>query len=430
LEEADRPKMPDRGLSALEAALASVREEIAKADASLSAHAASDYESLEDFDRNLQDDYNMKNVLIQTEHEADDTLCFIEGWTTAEAAPAMEAALDKQGYFYQALEIKEGDSVPIKLKNNAYTRLFEPITKLYSLPNYWEIDSTPLVAPFFMLFFGLCFGDGGYGLLVLLTASLLKLKIKKGASLRPILSLAQWLGVMTIVVGTLTGTFFGVAFVDLPAFHAMKDYFLSQDNLMTLSIVVGLVHIIYGKSVAAYKTKLQRGFKYSIAPWGWVFAITAGLLAFGLPLLKVHLSQIFVYVCYGIAILAILPAIFYNSPGKNPFMNFGVWLWNTYNTASGLLGDTLSYIRLFAIGLTGGILGGVFNMLGINMTEGLPWVVRIPLMLIILLAGHGINIALCTISSLVHPMRLIFVEYFKNSAFEGGGKPYMPFKKA
>ena len=115
---------------------------------------------------------------------------------------------------------------------------------------------------------------------------------------------------------------------------------------------------------------------------------------------------------------------------KNIFLNFGTGLWNTYNMASGLLGDTLSYIRLFAIGLTGAILGGVFNQLAVDMTEGMNIVLRAVCMLLILLIGHSINIGLCTISSLVHPLRLIFVEYYKNAEFEGGGKEYTPFKKA
>jgi V/A-type H+-transporting ATPase subunit I len=238
------------------------------------------------------------------------------------------------------------------------------------------------------------------------------------------------LGGTTILVGILTGTFFGVALVDIPTFKAVKDYFLTTNNLMTLSIVLGLIHIVFSKCVAAYKTKVQRGVKYSLAPWAWVFVISSLLMVFGLPMLDIQLPQTLIYVCYGIAIVSGLVILFYNSPGKNVFLNMGSALWATYNAASGLLGDTLSYIRLFAIGLTGGILGGVFNMLGVEMTAGLPIVARIPLMLFVLLVGHGMNIALCTISSLVHPIRLIFVEYFKNSEYEGGGTAYLPFKKA
>ena len=109
-------------------------------------------------------------------------------------------------------------------------------------------------------------------------------------------------------------------------------------------------------------------------------------------------------------------------------MNFGSGLWDTYGMATGLLGDLLSYIRLFALGLTGGVLGGVFNALAIDLTADMSWAIRWLPMLIILLLGHGINFALCMISSLVHPMRLTFVEFFKNADFEGGGKEYSPFR--
>ena len=187
---------------------------------------------------------------------------------------------------------------------------------------------------------------------------------------------------------------------------------------MTFSIVIGLVQIIFGKTVAAFKMKAQKGVKYSIAPFAWVFVITALALAFGLPMLNLQLPETVKTVFIGIAVIGLVVAYLYNSPGKNIFLNFGTGLWNTYNMASGLLGDTLSYIRLFAIGLTGAILGGVFNQLAVDMTEGMNIVLR------------AVCIGLCTISSLVHPLRLIFVEYYKNAEFEGGGKEYRPFKKA
>ena len=123
-----------------------------------------------------------------------------------------------------------------------------------------------------------------------------------------------------------------------------------------------------------------------------------------------------------------LLAFFYNSPGKNPFLNLGLGLWDTYNTATGLVGDLLSYIRLFALGLTGGILGAVFNELAVTAGTGIgvPVVSQL-IMLVILLFGHSLNIALCALGSVVHPLRLTFVEFYKNAGFEGGGKPYRPF---
>lgn len=426
--DADRPKMPDRGLQKLNARYNMLLDEIIALDNEMKQMAATEYNTLDELDKNLQNEFNLSNTLVQTDREAGDKLMILEGFIPTEDAPAMEEALEKGGYYFQPMEIEEGDKVPIKLKNNKFSKLYEPITKMFSLPNYTEFDPTPLFAPFFMLFFGLCFGDGGYGLLVMLVCTILKRKVNP--DFKPYLTLFQYLGLAALIVGTLTGSFFGISLVDVPAFSKVKDYFVSSDNLMTFSIVIGLVQIIFGKTVAAFKTKAQKGLKHSIAPFAWVFVIASLALVFGLPMLNLQLPEMVKTIFLGIAILGLVVAYLYNSPGKNIFMNFGTGLWNTYNMASGLLGDTLSYIRLFAIGLTGAILGGVFNSLAVDMTEGMSIVPRAICMLLILVVGHSINIGLCTISSLVHPLRLIFVEYYKNAEFEGGGKEYTPFRKA
>ena len=426
--DAERPKMPDRGLAKLHLAMEQLLDNIKVLNNQLKEYAAEQYNTLVELEKNIQNEFNLSNTLVQTDREAGDKLMLLEGFVPTEEAPAMEVALEKEGYYFQELDIQDGDRVPIKLKNNKFNRLYEPITKMFSLPNYTEFDPTPLFAPFFMLFFGLCFGDGGYGLLVLLACSFFKRKVNP--DFKPYLTLFQYLGLAAIIVGTCTGSFFGIALADVPALSKVKDYFVSSDNLMTFSIVIGLVQIIFGKTVAAFKMKAQKGVKYSIAPFAWVFVITALALAFGLPMLNLQLPETVKTVFIGIAVIGLVVAYLYNSPGKNIFLNFGTGLWNTYNMASGLLGDTLSYIRLFAIGLTGAILGGVFNQLAVDMTEGMNIVLRAVCMLLILLVGHAINIRLCTISSLVHPLRLIFVEYYKNAEFEGGGKEYRPFKKA
>lgn len=426
--DAERPKMPDRGLAKLHLAMEQLLDNIKVLNNQLKEYAAEQYNTLVELEKNIQNEFNLSNTLVQTDREAGDKLMLLEGFVPTEEAPAMEVALEKEGYYFQELDIQDGDRVPIKLKNNKFNRLYEPITKMFSLPNYTEFDPIPLFAPFFMLFFGLCFGDGGYGLLVLLACSFFKRKVNP--DFKPYLTLFQYLGLAAIIVGTCTGSFFGIALADVPALSKVKDYFVSSDNLMTFSIVIGLVQIIFGKTVAAFKMKAQKGVKYSIAPFAWVFVITALALAFGLPMLNLQLPETVKTVFIGIAVIGLVVAYLYNSPGKNIFLNFGTGLWNTYNMASGLLGDTLSYIRLFAIGLTGAILGGVFNQLAVDMTEGMNIVLRAVCMLLILLVGHAINIGLCTISSLVHPLRLIFVEYYKNAEFEGGGKEYRPFKKA
>ncbi len=338
--DAERPKMPDGGLKELNARLEGLEQEIKAADAEMKDMAVSQYNTLEQFDRNLQNEFNLSNVLVQTDRQAGDKLMLLEGWVPTEKSQAMEEALEKEGYFYQALEIEEGDKVPILLKNNRFAKLYEPITRMFSLPNYGEFDPTPFFAPFFMLFFGLCFGDGGYGLLLMIVCMFMKRKV--ASEYKPFLDLFWYLGLAALIVGSCTGTFFGIAFVEIPAFESVKEYFVSSDNLMTFSIIIGLVQILFGKTIAALKIMSQKGKKYGIAPLAWVFIILALCLVFGLPALNVQLPKVVETICLAVAGIGLLVAFLYNTPGKNIFLNFGTGLWNTYNMVSGLLGDTLS----------------------------------------------------------------------------------------
>lgn len=424
--DAERPKMPDRGLAKLRARYNKQLEDIKAIGDRLKQYAVEDYNTLDMLDKKLHNQFNYSNAIVQATKEADDKLMLMEGWAPAENEEALEKLLDDKGFYYQKLEIKDEDNVPIQLKNNRFSRLFEPITKLFSLPNYNEFDPTPFFAPFFMMFFGFCFGDAGYGIIIVTACTLLKRKV--APEVRPFLSLFQFLGLATIIFGLLSGSFLGIALADVKALSSFKHYFLNTDNLMTLSIIVGLLQIVFGKCVAAAQVIYLKGWKYGIAPIGWIVVIVAALTIYGLPMLEIALPPVALNICNALMLAGLLVAMLYNSPGKNVFMNFGSGLWNAYNLASGLLGDTLSYIRLFAIGLTGAILGGVFNELAFTMTDGLNVVLRAVLVLLILLVGHSINFGLCMISSMVHPLRLTFVEYYKNAEFAGGGKSFNPFK--
>lgn len=421
--EAERIKAPEKSLKALEAELDALEVEQMKISDEIRVKAPEYIRVLKAYDHIISDIYTLGAARLQAVCEADDKLMILEGWVPSNLSLAMEQMLEKSGYYYQELDIVDEDKIPILLKNNFFARLFEPITEMFSMPNYREIDQTALFAPFFLLFFGLCFGDGGYGLLLFILATIYKLRSKDANS---IVTLLQWLGGGAFIVGMLMGSFFGVTL----GYAKAEDYFLNQDNLMTLSIILGLIQIFFAKAVAAYKIKVQRGLKYSLASFSWIFLLIAIGVLISLPMMAITLPSFMPYIIYGVVGVTATIVLFYNTPGKNPILNVGSALWTAYNTASGLLGDTLSYIRLFAIGLTGGILGSVFNQLAIEQTEGLPWVIRIPLMLIVLLVGHGLNIGLAMISSFVHPLRLTFVEYYKNSEFEGGGKAYTPLKNS
>lgn len=382
------------------------------------------------------DNISLARVQLSSEGIADGVVRLMEGWTKAETAEEVTTALDAAGIYYEMTDPAIGDKVPIEIKNDSYSSLFEPILKMYSLPNYRDLDPTIFFAPFFMLFFGLCMGDAGYGLLIL-AVSIWLLKAKP--DIKAYAKLGCWLGATTMVVGFLTGSFFGIDLSqqDWAFLAPIKHLFVNENNykpfgyapMMVFSVCIGLVQVLIGMTLAGAKAVKNGGFKYGIGKFSWVTALLSATLLFGLPACGVELAQIVQYVFYGIIGIASLGIMFYNNPDKNIFINFGGGLWSIYGMATGLLGDLLSYIRLFALGLTGGVLGGVFNQLATDLTASLPWAVRWLPMLLILLLGHGINFGLCMISSFVHPMRLTFVEFFKNADFEGGGKAFTPFRR-
>lgn len=392
-----------------------------------------------------QNSISLENVHLSDERVAGDMLRLLLGWTRADRADELQAWLDSEHIFYEMEDPAFEDEVPIQITNNSFSRLFEPILRMYSLPDYKDIDPTVFFAPFFMLFFGLCLGDGGYGLLVLIGGLLLAWKGKGEA--RDYGRLGAWLGGMTLLCGLATGTVFGVDLgqQDWAFLAPVKPYFLSDAGvgpifgytpMMVLSVIIGLIQVLLGMVLKGCKAWKNYGFGYAIGTFSWVVALLAAIALFGLPACGVALPAFLQYVLYGLIGVSVIGIFLYNNPSayKNPvtgpLLNLGGGLWATYGMATGLLGDLLSYIRLFALGLTGGVLGGVFNSLALDMTSSFAWWYRWIPMVIILLAGHGITFALSMISAFVHPMRLTFVEFFKNADFSGGGKEYTPFRKA
>lgn len=430
LDAAERINPPARSIGQLQRLIASQEEEIKSLENSLVIEAPSLQIELEAYDRLLENELSFGQAQLQAERLAQEKVCLLEGFVPSIQAKPFELALADGGYYFKQVDFDpETERVPIQLQNNAFVRCFEFITGLFSLPNYQEIDQTALIAPFFMLFFGMCFGDAGYGLILLAVTSYYRLKSKDGDT--SLLALGQWLGGGAFVIGIGLGAIFGM---ELPWAHN-KDYLFNQDNMMTIAVIIGIIQVLLGKVVGAYKKGRQLGWRHSLSGYAWVLLLIALGLIYALPMLQIALPSVLQYILYGIAGVSVLCAFLYNTPGRNPLLNIGSGLWTSYETASGLLGDSLSYIRLFAIGLTGGILGSVFNQLAMSCVpsgEGASIVAQIVgwiLALIILALGHGINFGIAIIGSFVHPLRLTFVEYYKNSEFEGGGKPYTPLKR-
>ena len=391
-----------------------------------------------------RDSIQLERVYLSDERVAGDSLRLLVGWVRADRTEELTTVLDADHIFYEMEDPAFEDDVPVQITNGRFTSLFEPILRMYSLPNYHDLDPSFYFAPFFMLFFGLCLGDGGYGLLVLF-GGLAVAKFCKG-DVCNYGRLMAWLGMMTVICGLLMGTFFGIDLSqqDWAFLAPVKPYFLNDNGvgpifgyspMMVLSVIIGLIQVLLGMILKGCKAVKNYGFAYGIGTFCWVAAIILAVILYGLPACGVQLPQVVQYILMALIGISALGIFFYNSPGsyRRPLLgllgNIGGGVWATYGMATGLLGDLLSYIRLFALGLTGGVLGGVFNSLAIDMTSSLPVMVRWIPMILILLAGHGITFALSMISAFVHPMRLTFVEFFKNADFEGGGKEYSPFRK-
>lgn len=391
-------------------------------------------------------DIDLSKVHLSHESILDDNVRLLIGWTLAEKSEEITKYLDANHIYYEMTAPEFEDDVPVQIRNNWFAELFEPILRMYSLPNYHDIDPLPLMAPFFMLFFGLCMGDAGYGILIAaVSAAIMFTK----PALKSYGTLGLLLGIMTVICGGITGSFFGIdlAKVDWewikpvqPYFvnDSMKEHFFGYSPMMVISVIIGLVQVLIGMTMAGMKAWKNYGFIYGIGKFSWVTALLSAVAIYGLPMFGVVVPEVVKTMLFALIGISAFGIYFLNNPGayigKKPLgkalgvgMNLGGGLWATYGMSTGLLGDLLSYIRLFALGLTGGVLGAVFNTLAMEMSPDIPVVHEI-VMLIILLLGHGINFGLCMISSFVHPMRLTFVEYFKNAEFDGGGKEYKPFR--
>ena len=390
--------------------------------------------------KDLQQQIDWKRVTLNTETECDGALKLLEGFCPIDQVPALQEMLTKQDVYYQEEDPTAEDNTPIKLRNNRFTQLFESLTGMYGWPNYGEFDPTPILAPFFLLFFAMCMGDCGYGILLMIIGMLIakkKLNIAMFDGLGPIITV---LGVGTTIVGFFLGTFMGM---DLYAAEwvpqALKNVMIkgnlelagsSYDIQMVLALCIGVFHICLAMVVKAICYTKQTGFKENIATWGWTLLIVGGLIVaiLGMTVLP---AEVFKWTLIAVAGVSALGIYIFNTPGRNPLINIGAGLWETYNMATGILGDVLSYIRLYALGLAGGMLGAAFNNLGLMVmggsTEGATWQ-WLPFVLILVL-GHVLNLAMSALGAFVHPLRLSFVEYFKNAGYEGKGTLYQPFKK-
>ena len=425
---------PEGTAAQADAEVADIKSEIVKCKAGLM--NAKDYipaikescnSDLVELDRYLAD-----NAAVGA---AEDMLTVFTGFAPAENDTELVEAFEKMGILYIKEDAVQEDNPPIKLKNNWFTRQFEVFTEMYGMPVYTEFDPTPIVAPFYLLFFAMCMGDAGYGIILLLFGLLLNKGILKVGMFDGLGNIISLLGAGTILVGTVLGTFFGTSLFDaawvpqwLKSCMIVGDIEIPSIGVLNIQMIlamgIGIFHICLAMTVKAICYTKRFGIKENIATWGWLLLIVGGVVLALLGVGKILSPEAMKWAVIAVGGISALAIYIFNTPGRNPLVNIGAGLWDTYNMATGILGDVLSYLRLFALGLAGGMLGQAFNNLAISVKGDSP-VTWIPFVLILVI-GHVMNIMLSGLGAFVHPMRLTFMEYFKNAGYEGKGAAYNP----
>lgn len=414
--------LPLKSIQTYKTQLESINKKLIELIQKIDFHAYHSISQLNDDKLKLLDKLEYNRICHRNNFILNKTVRLLEVWVPLPYLNKFINLLNKNSIVYIERKAYQDEKVPILLKNNYFNRLFEPILKLFSLPNYFELDLTPFLSPFFLMFFGFCLGDAGYGIIILISITIYKYFASQ--SIKPILSLAQFLGLGTIIFGLLSGTVFGVNLLNLnnSFLHQYKVYILDSNQLFNFALILGVIQILFGILLKAINKITFYGLKYALNTIGWFLGITTSIIYFNLELL------IRIEIYYFLAGTSLFMIIFFNQPGESILKNFFNGLWDIYSTVTGIFGDLLSYIRLFALGLSSSILGFVVNDIAFQIKDSMN-IIGPVLFVLFLILGHSINILISSLGSFVHPMRLTFVEFFKNAGFKGGGVEYRPFSK-
>lgn len=346
-----------------------------------------------------------------------DKVFLLEGWLPADRCAALEKALEP---FTCAIETREPTEdeypqVPVQLKNNKLTRPLNMVTEMYSLPAYGTLDPNPLMAPFFILFYGIMMADMGYGLLMMIASVIISKKYRPKGMSGELFSLLGLCGISTFIMGALTGGFFGdfltqlVAIVSPGTVFALPKLFDPLDDLTMIligSMALGMVQIVTGMAISLIEKCKRKKFLdafFEEITWWTVFI--------GIALLALGKGAAVLYV--GCALVLLGPIV----QGKGWGKLTGVF-GSLYNHVTGYFGDILSYTRLMALMLAGSVIAQVFNMLAAMPGNVIAFI-------IISMLGNAMNFGLNLLGCYVHDLRLQCLEFF-NKFYVDGGKPFRP----
>ena len=446
LAAASEERLPERSVSVVRQRLAIVetglRDAFGEVDALMQYRNAMDGRITE-----LQNQFTYKVAVANVQEGGDGHVQFLTGWIPQRLRGGLEEFLQNQETAYIFDRPTAQDDVPVLLHNNGFARLFQPILRIFSLPNYRELDPTAFFAPFYTIFFGLCVADMGYGLFIIV-AALVALAVIKRKAARPLLYLGLVLGASVMVAGLLLNDFFGVPISSVwgtKSALAKAVLFGDQSSAMYLAITLGIIQVIFGYVLRTVNEVRQHGGASGLKPIGVVLmllgAVLAGLPAFvgfvGSKLVDVRigpipLGQAIASVPDGSTVGLILVAVgfllflFFDNLTQRFYVRPAMGMWHFYEFLTGVMGDILSYMRLFALGLSGGLLGEAVINLAVMVRGHSVWGI-IPMVLIFLF-GTGLNLAIGLLSAFVHSLRLTFVEFYKSLEFKGGGVEYRPFQ--
>lgn len=425
--------IPAESISDLEKEKAEIITHLAQAKKDLKA-ASSHAKALESQTLDLQDGLKKDRILENTYQSKSINAKHIKCWYSESNEILIKQLLDNSNCAYRISQPGPSDPVPVLLSNSKFNKLFEPITKIFQLPHYFEFDLTPFIAVFYPILFAYCLGDAGYGFIVSAVALIGYFSFLK--SQRSLALLGLILGLSTLVIGFIkSGSLFGIPLLEsssLPWVRSLSKLVLIPDNsdyffnAFNVALLIGLLQILVGIGIAIFKTWSYKGFLPALAQIGKMLIVISSVSLFLKDTLLLNEAMMLgLKVSLGAGILMVM---LFHDMSQHIFSRLGSSVLPLFFIFTGLLGDVLSYVRLFALGVTSGVLGLVVNQIGTDMI-GESWYSYVGA-IAFLIFGHGLNLALAVLGSFIHPLRLTFVEFYNNAQFEGGGKAFEAYTKS